>query len=82
MTDFFNPAPEPATPLGRLRVLGPRAGVKVSPICLGAMSIGEAWSQAMGSMNKEDSYKLLDAFVEAGGNFVSYLFEPAEAPES
>lgn len=24
----------------------------------------------MGSMNKEDSFKLLDAFVEAGGNFI------------
>ena len=24
----------------------------------------------MGSMNKEQSFKLLDAFVEAGGNFI------------
>jgi len=24
----------------------------------------------MGSMTKEDSFKLLDAFVEAGGNFI------------
>lgn len=24
----------------------------------------------MGTMNKEDSFKLLDAFYEAGGNFI------------
>jgi aryl-alcohol dehydrogenase-like predicted oxidoreductase len=34
------------------------------------MSIGEAWKDAMGSMNKEQSFKLLDAFVEAGGNAI------------
>ncbi|KEI37875.1 uncharacterized protein L969DRAFT_89116 [Mixia osmundae IAM 14324] len=46
------------------------AGVRVSPLQLGAMSIGEAWSEAMGSMNKEQSFKLLDAFVDAGGNMI------------
>ena len=34
------------------------------------MSIGEAWKDAMGSMNKEQSFKLLDAFFEAGGNAI------------
>jgi aryl-alcohol dehydrogenase-like predicted oxidoreductase len=34
------------------------------------MSIGDAWGSSMGSMNKEASLKLLDAFVEAGGNFI------------
>lgn len=29
----------------------------------------------MGSMTKEDSFKLLDAFVEAGGNFIGELNE-------
>lgn len=41
---MFGPAPEPATELGRYRVLSSTAGVRVSPLCLGAMSIGEAWS--------------------------------------
>lgn len=50
MTDIFKPAPEPATPLGRHRILSPTAGVRVSPLCLGAMSIGEAWKEGMGSM--------------------------------
>ncbi|KAJ5502679.1 hypothetical protein N7463_005553 [Penicillium fimorum] len=34
------------------------------------MSIGDAWSQFMGSMSKEQSFALLDAFVAAGGNFI------------
>jgi aryl-alcohol dehydrogenase-like predicted oxidoreductase len=34
------------------------------------MSIGEAWKEVMGSMDKEQSFKLLDAFVEAGGNAI------------
>lgn len=43
---------------------------RVSPYFLGGMSIGEAWKDFMGSMNKEQSFKLLDAFVEAGGNAI------------
>ncbi|EGY21883.1 hypothetical protein VD0002_g4300 [Verticillium dahliae] len=70
MTSMFQPAPEPATELGRYRVLSSTAGVRVSPLCLGAMSIGEAWSEHMGSMDKEQSFKLLDAFHDAGGNFI------------
>ncbi|KAJ5607701.1 Aryl-alcohol dehydrogenase (AAD) [Penicillium hordei] len=83
MAEFFAPAPEPATPLGRYRVLSSTAGVRVSPLQLGAMSIGDAWNQFMGSMNKEQSFALLDAFVAAGGNFIdtsnNYQFEQSEA---
>ena len=68
---FWEPAPEPKTGLGRYRVLASRAGVRVSPIQLGAMSIGDQWDKfGMGSMNKEDSFKLLDAYFDAGGNFI------------
>jgi aryl-alcohol dehydrogenase-like predicted oxidoreductase len=70
MNELFAPAPEPATELGRYRILSKRAGIRVSPLQLGAMSIGEAWNGIMGSMNKENSFKLLDAFEEAGGNFI------------
>lgn len=42
----------------------------MSPLQLGGMSIGEAWKDFMGSMNKEQSYKLLDAFYEAGGRSI------------
>lgn len=70
MTDMFAPAPEPSTPLGRLRILSSTAGIRVSPLQLGAMSIGDAWSSVLGSMDKASSFKLLDSFVEAGGNFI------------
>ena len=62
---------EPPTRLGRHRQLAPLAGVHVSPIQLGAMSVGDKWDKyGMGAMDKETSFKLLDAFYEAGGNFI------------
>jgi aryl-alcohol dehydrogenase-like predicted oxidoreductase len=42
----------------------------VSPLQLGAISIGDAWTESMGLMSKEESFKLLDAFRGAGGNFI------------
>ncbi|CAL5869073.1 uncharacterized protein PFLUO_LOCUS3301 [Penicillium psychrofluorescens] len=70
MSDFLAPAPEPETPLGRYRILSPSAGIRVSPLQLGGMSIGDAWNGFMGTMSKEQSFKLLDSFVAAGGNFI------------
>ncbi|EAW13990.1 aldo/keto reductase [Aspergillus clavatus NRRL 1] len=70
MAEIFRPAPEPSTELGRYRILSSTAGIRVSPLQLGAMSIGDSWSYILGSMDKESSFKLLDAFVEAGGNFI------------
>ncbi|KAI5115989.1 hypothetical protein M0805_008991 [Coniferiporia weirii] len=78
------PPPPPATPLGRYRALSPLAGVRVSPLQLGAMSIGDKWGKlGMGEMDKEASFKLLDAFYDAGGNFIdtanNYQDETSEA---
>ncbi|KAG2174544.1 hypothetical protein INT44_006807 [Umbelopsis vinacea] len=70
MSDVFAPAPEPSTELGRFRILSSTAGIRVSPLQLGAMSIGDAWSGVMGSMDKENAFKLLDAYYDAGGNFI------------
>jgi len=70
MSDMFKPAPEPKTELGRYRVLSSSAGIRVSPLQLGAMSVGDAWSDFMGSMSKEASFKLLDGFYDAGGNMI------------
>jgi aryl-alcohol dehydrogenase-like predicted oxidoreductase len=67
---LFAPPAEPPTELGRYRVLSKTAGIRVSPLQLGAMSIGDAWSDFMGSMNKEQSFKLMDAYYEAGGNYI------------
>ena len=65
------PQPQPVTRLARHRRLAPAAGVHVSPLQLGAMSIGDQWHKiGMGSMDKESSFKLLDACFEAGGNFI------------
>ncbi|KAL4959515.1 aldo/keto reductase [Aspergillus stella-maris] len=67
---IFAPAPKPPTLLGYHRVLAPSAGVKVSPLCLGAMNFGDSWKEFMGECNKEQSFALLDAFFESGGNFI------------
>jgi len=38
---------------------------------LGAMSIGDRWAgDGLGSMDKESSFKLLDAYYDNGGNFI------------
>lgn len=84
MSKIWFPAPEPPSKLGRYRQLSPLAGVRVSPICFGAMSIGDKWEKlGMGAMNKESSFELLDAFYEGGGNFIdtanSYQDESSEA---
>lgn len=74
----------PKTRLGRHRQLAPLAGLHVSPICLGGASIGDQWGKfGMGQTDRESSFKLLDAFYEAGGNFIdtanNYQDESSEA---
>ncbi|RFN48802.1 alcohol dehydrogenase [Fusarium flagelliforme] len=64
----FQTAPEPKSLLGWHRILSPTASVKVSPICLGGISIGNSWKFYTGK--NEDPFKLLDAFYELGGNFI------------
>lgn len=70
MGDFMQPAPAPKTALGQHRVLSSTAGIRVSPLILGGMSIGDAWSSFMGSMGKKQAFELLDAYFDAGGNFL------------
>ncbi|KIK66099.1 hypothetical protein GYMLUDRAFT_193477 [Collybiopsis luxurians FD-317 M1] len=67
---MFTPAPPPPTKLGELRVLSPNAGIHVSPFCFGGMSIGDKWNGMLGSMDKDASFKLLDAYFDMGGNFI------------
>ena len=66
----FNAVPQPPTLLGYYRLLAPSAGVRVSPLCLGAMNFGDAWKGFMGECDKPTSFGILDAFYEAGGNFI------------
>jgi aryl-alcohol dehydrogenase-like predicted oxidoreductase len=71
MSSLLAPPPPPPTALGRYRLLSPNASVHVSPLQLGAMSIGNKWQEfGMGSMDKEASFKLLDAYYDHGGNFI------------
>ena len=50
----------------RYRLLG-KGGLRVSELCLGTMTFGEelGWGSS-----KEESRKVYDAFLEAGGNFI------------
>src|ERR1700740_113500 len=50
----------------RYRLLG-KSGLRVSELCLGTMTFGEDWG--WGS-SKEESRKVYDAFLDAGGNFI------------
>jgi aryl-alcohol dehydrogenase-like predicted oxidoreductase len=53
-------------PLNHYVTLG-HSGLRVSPLCLGAMTFGEDWG--WGSSVK-DSEAIIDRFVERGGNFI------------
>ncbi|KAI0787016.1 Aldo/keto reductase [Abortiporus biennis] len=71
MSGTFFSRPAFQTKLGIHRKLAPNAGLHASPIQLGAGSIGDKWEQfGFGTMDKEQSFKLLDAYYEAGGNFI------------
>jgi aryl-alcohol dehydrogenase-like predicted oxidoreductase len=53
-------------PLDHFVTLG-RSGLRVSPLCLGAMTFGEdlGWGTSV-----EESQKIIDRYLELGGNFV------------
>ena len=48
------------------KLLG-RSGLRVSELALGTMTFGEDWGFGA---SKEESKKIFNAFVEAGGNFI------------
>jgi len=71
MSAFMTPVAKPTSRLARYRAMSPNASIHVSPLQLGGMNIGDKWEKhSYGSMDKESSFKLLDAFYEAGGNFI------------
>ncbi|SPO21990.1 probable AAD14 - Putative aryl-alcohol reductase [Ustilago trichophora] len=77
-------AEKPISKLDRHRVLAPKAGVRVSPLCLGAMSIGNKWKDMMsGGLDKDATFELLDAFYKLGGNFIdtANLYTDGESEE-
>jgi aryl-alcohol dehydrogenase-like predicted oxidoreductase len=50
----------------RYKLLG-RSGLRVSELCLGTMTFGEEWGWGA---SREESRRIFDAYVEAGGNFI------------
>ena len=50
----------------RYKLLG-KSGLRVSELCLGTMTFGEDWGWGA---SFDESQKVFDAFVEAGGNFI------------
>jgi len=50
----------------RYKLLG-RSGLRVSELCLGTMTFGENWGWGA---SKDESRKIFETFVEAGGNFI------------
>jgi aryl-alcohol dehydrogenase-like predicted oxidoreductase len=44
-----------------------RSGLRVSPLCLGAMTFGEDWGWGSGA---EESKRILDRYLDLGGNFI------------
>ncbi len=50
----------------RYKLLG-KSGLRVSELCLGTMTFGEDWGWGA---SKDESGKVFDTFVEAGGNFI------------
>jgi aryl-alcohol dehydrogenase-like predicted oxidoreductase len=44
-----------------------KSGLRVSELCLGTMTFGEEWGWGA---SKEECYKIFNAYVEAGGNFI------------
>lgn len=61
---------EPKSLLDFHSILAPTAGVRVSPLCLGAMNFGDAWEEGMGKCDKGMTFEMLDFFWESGGNFI------------
>jgi aryl-alcohol dehydrogenase-like predicted oxidoreductase len=58
----------------RYKILG-KSGLRVSEAALGTMTFGEDWGWGA---SKEESRKILDAFVEAGGNFIDTAYNYTE----
>lgn len=49
------------------------SGIKVSKICLGTMNFGQmdkTYGERPGQLNEQEAHKVLDRFVELGGNFI------------
>ncbi len=49
------------------------SGIKVSKICLGTMNFGQmdkTYGDRPGQLNEQEAHKVLDRYLELGGNFI------------
>lgn len=53
----------------KYKLLG-KSGLRVSELCLGAMTFGEDWGSFLKGASKEESQNIFNLFVQAGGNFI------------
>ncbi|PWU80837.1 MAG: aldo/keto reductase [Candidatus Nitrosopolaris wilkensis] len=53
----------------RYKLLG-KSGLRVSELCLGAMTFGEDWGSMLPGASKEEAKKIFDLIVSKGGNFI------------
>jgi hypothetical protein len=49
----------------KYKLLG-KSGLRVSELCLGAMTFGEDWGSFLRGASKEECKKIFDLFVDAG----------------
>jgi len=54
----------------RYKLFG-KSGLRVSELCLGAMTFGQDWGSMLAGAPKESAKKIFDSFVDAGGNFIA-----------
>ncbi len=69
--------------LARHRQLAPTASVRVSPLCLGAMTFGSSHAERYGEISKEAVWDILDHFFQSGGNFIdtANIYHEGESEE-
>ena len=53
----------------RYKLFG-KSGLRVSELCLGAMTFGQDWGSMLAGAPKESAKKIFDSFVNTGGNFI------------
>ena len=53
----------------RYKLFG-KSGLRVSELCLGAMTFGQDWGSMLVGAPKESAKKIFDSFVDIGGNFI------------
>ncbi|MFL6508192.1 MAG: aldo/keto reductase [Nitrososphaeraceae archaeon] len=59
----------------KYQLLG-KSGLRVSELCLGAMTFGEEWGWGA---SKEECHKIFNAYVDAGGNHRKNMIQSLEA---